>query len=405
MNIKWLRLVALSSLLTGCSIDWLGGASKYEPADIGNLSEPAKALVASAKKGIDPDLFVDYHAHALSIGSSGNGSYLGEPLTETIMGRIVAALYKSGAGIKDDAHADQQFVDRLLSLRRHSGLGGKTHLLAYDQSYFPDGSVDSAATMFYIPNDYVVHLSERYPDHLVPVISVHPHHPNAINEIEKWGAKGVRWLKWSAPMMEIAPGDPSLEAFYLAMKAHDMTLLSHGGPYSLANEHSQHFGNPLYLRLPLSLGVKVVVAHSASGGVCEDLDDDQRPDVPCFDLFVRMLDEPSYDGLLFGDVSAVLNSSHLGEPLLFLLSHPELHDRLIYGSDYPGPAIRSVIDLADIVEQGFVTEQESELLNEIYDYNPLLFDFVMQRIVRHPQSAGRFSDSIFQKREQLSDSS
>lgn len=401
MSFRYLWIGLIIASLTGCSVDRLGGASRYEPEDIGNLSEAAKELVAVAKNGIDPEQFVDYHVHALSTGSSGNGSYLGEPLTGSISGRMLAALYKSGAGIIDEERADQQFVDRLLALRNHSGLGGKTHLLAYDQSYLREGSVNPAATMFYIPNDYVVQLSEDYPDHFVPVISVHPYNPNAIAEIERWGSRGVRWLKWSAPMMEIAPNDVSLEPFYLAMEAHGMTLLSHGGPYSLADEQSQHFGNPLYLKLPLSLGVKVVVAHSASGGECTDIEDRNRLVVPCFNLFVRMLNEPQYRGLLFGDISAMLNSSHLGAPLNYLLAHPELHERLIYGSDYPGPAINVVINTADLVDGGFVSERERELLNEIYDYNPLLFDFVMQRSVRHPVTGQGFSHEIFQRRGEI----
>lgn len=387
--------------LAGCGVDWFGGASKYQPDEIGNLSEAAQQLVAAARDGIDPEQFVDYHAHALSTGSSGNGSYLGEPLTESISGRVMAALYKSGAGITDDEIADKQFVDRLLALRIHSGLGGMTHLLAYDQSYTREGSVNPKATMFYIPNEYVVQLSEEYPDDFVPVVSIHPYNPNAIAEIHKWGRKGVRWLKWSAPMMEIAPNDTSLEPFYLAMKAHDMTLLSHGGPYSLAEEHSQHFGNPLYLKLPLLLGVKVVVAHSASGGECTDIEADDGPAVPCFDLFVRMLDEENYRGQLFGDISAMLNSSHLGEPLKYFLSHPELHDRLIYGSDYPGPAINIVISTSDLVDGGFLSDRDGKLLNEIYDYNPLLFDFVIQRTVKHPGSGQRFTDKIFERRNEF----
>ena len=398
---KCMCITLILGSLSACSVDRLGGASKYQPEDIGNLSEAAKELVVAAKNGINPEQFVDYHVHALSTGNSGNGSYLGEPLTESLSGRILAMLYKSGAGITDDEQADQQFVDRLLALRTHSGLGGKAHLLAYDQSYTRDGSINSSVTMFYIPNDYVVRLSEEYPDHFVPVISVHPYNPDAIDEINKWGSKGVRWIKWSAPMMEILPNDPSLESFYLAMKGHNMTLLSHGGPYSLAEEQSQHFGNPLYLKLALSLGVKVVVAHSASGGECTDIESGDDRLVPCFDLFKRMLGDDKYRGQLFGDISAMLNSSHLGEPLKYFLAHPKMHERLIYGSDYPGPAINVVINTSDLVDGGFISERERGLLNEIYDYNPLLFDFVMQRTVRHPDSGQQFSNRIFQRRSEF----
>ena len=398
---RCMLIVVFALSLCSCSLDRFGGASKFQPEDIENLSVDAQRLIQAAIKGIDPARFVDYHAHALCTGNAVSACYLGEPLTKSMSGRLMAKFYKSGAGIIDDENADQQFVSRLINLLDHSGLNGKTHLLAYDQSYLADGTVDSTATMFYVPNEYVYQLGQDYPDHFVPVISLHPNNPSAIDEIHRWGRLGVRFLKWSAPMMEISPGDESVESFYLAMKKYDMVLLSHGGPYSLASEESQHFGNPQYLLFPLSLGVKVIVAHSASGGECIDIEMDGASPVSCFDLFVRMLENPDYEGLLFGDISAILNSSHLGEPLRYLLSHPELHKRLIYGSDYPGPAINIVINTSDLVKSSFVTEQEQLLLNEIYDYNPLLFDFVMQRTVKHPDTGARFSDSMFQKNEML----
>ena len=57
MNVRPLCIGLVVALLSGCSVDWLGGASKYQPEDIGDLSKEAKDLVSAAMTGIDPELF------------------------------------------------------------------------------------------------------------------------------------------------------------------------------------------------------------------------------------------------------------------------------------------------------------------------------------------------------------
>ncbi|MEE8124620.1 MAG: hypothetical protein V3T42_02280, partial [Nitrospirales bacterium] len=65
------------------------------------------------------------------------------------------------------------------------------------------------------------------------------------------------------------------------------------------------------------------------------------------------------------------------------------------GSDYPLPAINIVIQTRTLESSGYITAQEREALNEIYDYNPLLFDFVLKRTVRHTETGLKFPTSVF----------
>ena len=70
----------------------------------------------------------------------------------------------------------------------------------------------------------------------------------------------------------------------------------------------EDFGNPLRLRRPLEQGVRVLVAHCASLGTGLDLDAGSRPArVDNFALFVRLMEEPNYQGLLFGDPMSAEN--------------------------------------------------------------------------------------------------
>ena len=136
------------------------------------------------------------------------------------------------------------------------------------------------------------------------------------------------------------------------------------------------------------------MAHAASLGSNEDLD---HPGTSAlnFDLFLRLMDEPRYRGRLFGEISAMTQENRLPGPLLGLLARTDLHPRLVNGSDYPLPAINVVIQTSSLVRHGMITEKERTGLNEIYDYNPLTFDYVLKRTLRHPETGARFATSIF----------
>ncbi len=48
---------------------------------------------------------------------------------------------------------------------------------------------------------------------------------------------------------------------------------------------------------------------------------------------------------------------------------------------YPVPCINIVVQTSALVKAKYITEEERVLLNEIYDYNPLLFDFVVRIVL------------------------
>ena len=58
--------------------------------------------------------------------------------------------------------------------------------------------------------------------------------------------------------------------------------------------------------------------------------------------FLRMMEEPRYQGLLFGEISALTQWRRL-DVLETLLDRPELHARLVDGSDYPLPGVNSAV--------------------------------------------------------------
>jgi uncharacterized protein len=107
-----------------------------------------------------------------------------------------------------------------------------------------------------------------------------------------------------------------------------------------------------------------------------------------------MLEDPRYEGLLFADISGLTHFNRMHN-LDAVLARTSIHSRLINGSDYPLPAVNIVIQTRALVFSGHITPEERQALNEIYNFNPMLFDFVLKRILRHSQTGQQFPASVF----------
>lgn len=381
----------------------LWGGSRYAhrrlaraaPPD-GPLSAAAEALIERAWKGLDPARVLDTHTHLVGLGCGGTGCSVSERMRGLShpADRLKLSIYLEAAGVVDDQHADQQYLARLSSLAAGQRPHGRYLLMAFDQAYDEHGRVLAADSEFYTPNAYVLEVVRQFPQLFVPCASVHPYRADAVEELERVAASGAVAIKWLPNAMNIDPSNERCDAFYEALARLGVTLISHGGVEKAVHaEERQKLGNPLLLRRALEHGVKVVVAHGASLGESPDLDAPGAPGTPAFDLFWRLLQDPRWRGQLYGDLSAILQVNRLSHPIDELLQHPEVHGRLINGSDYPLPAINVVMQTKPLVEHGLITAEERELLNEIDRHNPLLFDFVVKRTVA--RNGQHLADGIF----------
>ena len=382
-----------------CLIHSIGGAFTKQPEELNSkLSTNSSDLIKRTFDDIDAERLIDHHVHIAGLGVGGTNAFVNPKMLtwRHPFHRLKLKVYMSSAGVSDEDNADPQAAARLADLVKSIKDHGKHRLLAFDKNYRKDGTVNLEKTEFYVPNEYVFELAERYPDLFVPNISVNPYRPDAIDELEKWARRGARIVKWLPNAMGIDPSDPRCDPFYQKMKELDLILLSHGGEEKAVEaEEDQKLGNPLLLRRALDHGVKVIVAHCAGLGSNEDLDTPDRKQVENFDLFLRLMDEKRYEGLLFGELSAMTQFNRSGKPLRTMLAREDLHERLVNGSDYPLPAVNLLIRTKPLVKQGYIDNSEAESLKEIYDYNPLLFDFVLKRTLRLPGTSRSFPASIF----------
>ena len=396
-----LLLIVSFAFVGSCTplYDKLGGDFAGGPEELAeSISADAEALIAQAFGDVDASRLMDFHVHILGFGTGGTGAFVNPRMRSWWhpMDYLRSAVYMSAAGISVEARADSEYIERLENLIRHSPQGGRYALMAFDKHYRPDGTVNLERTQFHVPNDYVYRLASANPAVFVPMVSVHPYRDDALQALRKWAGRGVRLVKWLPSAMGIDPSNERIDPYYRLMRQFDMVLLTHIGEEQAVDvAGSQQYGNPLLLRRPLEIGVKVIMAHSGSLGQNVDIESPGQKRVSSFALFLRMMEEPKYEGLLFGEISGLTQYNRFDGPLQTLLERTDLHHRLVNGSDYPLPAVNFIIHTGELADAGLITEVEKNALNEIYRYNPLLFDYVVKRTVHHPRSCTRFPPEVF----------
>ena len=393
------------------SCDLLGGAFHHETKNLEKgISAEARTLMDRAFDDIQGETLRDYHVHMLGMNTALNGTWVNEGWQSPWSGLthfFQFEIYKSAAVITDEQQADAQYLARLKDLIQFMPERGKFGIMAFDFFHDEQGRPDRELSTFHVPNEYVMKISRENPDIFFPIVSIHPYREDATTTLRHYAEQGVRFVKWLPNAMGIHPSSDSMQdkliPYYRIMKENNMVLISHTGLEAATEaEAYQRLGNPLLLKKPLDMGVKVVMAHVASLGECEKEEADIcAPGTPYVDLAIQMLEDPAYADLVFADISA-LTQYNRHHNLDKIISKPSIHARLINGSDYPLPAINIVIQTRSLVSSGHISAEEREALNEIYDYNPLLFDFVLKRTLRHSTTGAKFPPSVFVEHSALS---
>jgi predicted TIM-barrel fold metal-dependent hydrolase len=364
--------------------------------------------VKAAWDGLDPEKVWDAHAHLVGIGDSASGIVL-NPEMDSILSpaNYVRKQVFLNAGCAYDlpgGSVDRAYVRRMLNLMAGLRRGAKLLLFAFERVYGEDGRRQDARTAFYVPDGYAREIARENPRHFEWVASIHPYRADCVQALEEARRDGARAVKWLPGAMGMDPASPRCDRFYEAAARLKLPLISHAGlERAVLGTDTQDYGNPLRLRRALDAGVRVVVAHCASMG--QDRDSDAGPNGPVvesFALFERLMREPRYEKILFGDISALTQAARAVPALAKIVAREEWHPRLLNGSDYPLPGVMPLFSVDLLVSLGLVQASAASVLREIRAYNPLLFDFVLKRHLRAGRtgaSAGKaLANGVFETR-------
>ena len=266
---------------------------------------------------------MDMHVHLVGNGTGGTGCWLRtkgwhRPMAAFMLRHIGLPW----SGMSGDF--DRLYAQRLLQLVRESSLGS-TVILAHDQVYDEQGKILEGVGSFYVPNDYVLSLAERYTEFL-PAVSIHPARPDALEELERCLAGGAVMMKCLPNCHNIDCNNRRYTRFWERMAEAGLPLLAHTGGEHTVPVVRQEFSDPGILEWPLQCGVTVIAAHCGTKSGASDQD--------YFPVFVRMLrDHPN----LYGDNSA-FNVPIRGRHVRECLAEP-VASRILHGSDFPVPVM------------------------------------------------------------------
>ena len=339
-------------------------------------------LMAQIWAGVNATQVWDCHAHIIGAGDSGNGAWF-NPSMESWMHPILKVqknFYMNGGCIAEQ-HEDSSFVARMSHLASEMPSGYKTMLFAFDWQRDEQGVADKKNSIFHIPNEYAAKITHQYPQYFEWAASIHPCRADALDALDEAHASGARAIKWLPSGMNINPASPKCTLFYKKLRDLNLPIISHTGRESAVQGGNQSYGNPLKMRSALDAGVRVVLAHCASDGDDEDLDNSGKQ-VKSFNLFSRLMDTPDYNTLVFGEISALplINHAWAIKPLL---ARPDWHARLLNGTDYPLPAILPLISTKQLANMGLLQDEHLSFLQNLRNYNPLMFDFAVKRLLKY----------------------
>ena len=264
---------------------------------------------------------IDCHVHLAALPDGDNGCYISPKMLKSPLFRFL--LWKHQLSPSNPREANQKYLDDLLTELRASRHVQKAVLLGMDGVYDQNGCLNQAQTDFLISNDYVLKTARAHPNEFLAGVSINPQRRDAIDEVHRCADAGATLVKVLPNAQQFNPADPRYKSFYRTLAERKLPFLSHVGyEFSLIGK-DQSVGDPDRLKLALEEGATVIAAHACSHGLM---------------LYEKFL--PTFRDLakryphFYADISALTLPNRM-RMLLHLRHYPEIHERLLFGTDYP----------------------------------------------------------------------
>lgn len=264
---------------------------------------------------------IDCHVHLAALPEGDNGCYISPKLLKSPLFRYL--LWKHELSPAHPREANRKYIDHLLNELRASRYVQKAVLLGMDGFYDQAGLLNQQHTVFLISNDYVLETAQAYPDEFLAGPSINPQRQDSVEEVHRCADAGAVLVKVLPNVQHFNPADPKFKPFYRALVERKLLFLSHVGYELTLIGRDQSLGDPDRLRTALDEGVTVIAAHACSYGLM---------------LYEKFL--PTFQDLakryphFYADISALTHPNRF-RMLLHLRHHPELHERLLFGTNYP----------------------------------------------------------------------
>ena len=298
----------------------------------------------ASRRNAAPPARLDIHVHLFGDGNSGSGCRVSDSIKNTLTYKYLVRWLNR----LPDESLDHAYLRVLSANLEGSGLDAGV-ILAQDAVYDRQGRRDDPRTHLYVPNGYLLDVCDKYPNWMIPCVSINPDRRDCIEELERCAERGTRILKIHPPIQGVDISDRKHARFFGRCHELGVIVMVHTGHEHSAPVIDINLADPRRLRLALDTGCRVVASHAGTGWPVD------KPDMlPHFlDLLRR------YD-LLWGDTS-ILCAAYRRRDLL-RLREAGVVERLVHGSDFPFPSVPKQFEPEIGAEQALQLQNERNVL-------------------------------------------
>lgn len=269
---------------------------------------------------------IDFHVHLAGSGCCQSGIVLSKKFRRRPT--FVALRFLQGITNEQlETDIDRLWLKRIADLISKSQSVDKGVGLCLDQVYAEDGTLLNDKTQLHVPNAWGARAADSSDGRILFGASVHPYRKDAIEELRRVKSNNAFLVKWLPSMMGIDPASDLCTPFYNTLRELNIPLLTHTAHESTFASawpgwiEKNHVSR---LRVPLKLGVSVIAAHAGTPTQIDELE--------------ALANEfPNF----WADTSGLFNPIRVRSAVTLFkrAQNSVLKERLLYGSDWPIPAM------------------------------------------------------------------
>ncbi len=272
---------------------------------------------------------IDIHAHLLSSEVRFNRFY----------DRIAIMFFGKKMGFdvtKLLENPYEAYTDALVNGIRHSQYLKKSVLFGVDARVNAKGEVLHKDLTVCASNEEVLKIYEKNGDVIIPFFSINPLRPDALDLIDRYSELGFKGAKFLQNYWNVNTNEARYRSYFEKLQEKNLPLIVHIGSESSIHSHKACECISM-LHHPLEVGVNVIAAHMAlSYTPFKMLQAFSRHPKHYNTEYFTLLEMLECHDNLYADVSALLTPVR-AKVLRHLSQQHHIHDKLLFGTDYPVP--------------------------------------------------------------------
>ena len=272
---------------------------------------------------------VDIHAHLLSSDVKFDRFY----------DRLAIKFFASKLGIEPQSLIDnpyEAYTQGLMKNIRESKHLSKTVLFGVDERVDDKGETLHKDITACATNEDMLTLYYDNKDVIIPFFSINPLRPDALDLIDKYTELGFKGAKFLQNYWGVDTREKRFIPYFEKLKEKNLPLIVHIGSESSVHSFKECESIEM-LDLPLEIGVDTICAHMALSytplGILKALSQNPKHFNKEYHKLLRML---HYHDNLYADISAILTPVR-AKVLRHLSKQYDIHDKLLFGTDFPVP--------------------------------------------------------------------